>query len=499
MYRLLTTTLLAVLLTASTSYALLPTEIALDADGDAGMAKIADLDGDGVNDYLVVAGDSIQAFVGGEVVGTSIEHAPIVLLDFSGDGILDVIVGAGGQCGRLQFQALVGDGEGGFDHAACHALPEPIQSDQYTTGGIVLDLNDDDVLDVAFTRTGNYGGQSYVAVLLGGSGAILRSDTGFGAFGLADIDVDFDKVPDLAVTQVDATAILRGNGDGTFKRDGAVVWAGGIGTPISADLNHDGFKDLGIFYKYSSGLDVFYGDGVRMVFQVRADIFPYDAVFADMDHDGTMDIVGYDQIGILVQYGAGYQHRTSFQSYQPSKIAFGDIGSDGDMDIVATDRNFGEPRAWVLTEVEKADESVPACHAGLKLEAVNAVTYDAVVASDADLMGISFRVPSDIAAVVTGCTVVSEGWACDFYQNTELRVISYAATAVPVLASKGQTLVRLTYDVPPATPVPYHIEIANTEAEPCSVAEIGNSAIPTLPLPRPFKGRKIIVDDGAPI
>jgi hypothetical protein len=141
-------------------------------------------------------------------------HDPqaIVVGDFNGDGVSDVIVGDGD--GSLT--EFLGDGKGNLLPGAAIA---PLGS---VVSIAVGDFNRDGILDLAVSDSS----ANKVTILLGSGKGAFQNDWSFSLpmqgkdYLLASADFNGDGIPDLAVTEKDADddsfEVLTGNGNGTF-------------------------------------------------------------------------------------------------------------------------------------------------------------------------------------------------------------------------------------------------------------------------------------------
>ncbi len=182
----------------------------------------------------------------------------VALGDFNGDGKLDIVADGGG------LVLLLGKGDGTF------GSPTGIGSFGEGFNSVTaLDVNGDGKLDLLCTTdyaVSSSAAFSYgtTAVLLGNGDGTFQSPefyaTGENSIAAAVDDFNGNHIPDLAVvaqngqgTQnggVGDVAILLGNGDGTFQASRAFLLAPpndyGSNTYFAetADLNHDGNLDL---------------------------------------------------------------------------------------------------------------------------------------------------------------------------------------------------------------------------------------------------------------
>lgn len=234
--------------------------------------------------------------------GGSLGIVTMVLADLDGDGKTDIILLDGGS-----ITALLGNGDGTFQPATM--ILE--NTGEYGWGGIALaDLNGDGKLDLAVTMPYFNSGSAYVSVLFGNGDGTFQPPVNYPISGglyltsMAIADVNGDKKLDLVIGDLagNGVNVLLGNGDGTFQPM-QNFGSGGVDSISVADVNGDGKKDLVITCCSGAGngssgeVGVLLGNGDG-TFQDQVDygvgagvIESMAAAVADMNGDGKMDVV----------------------------------------------------------------------------------------------------------------------------------------------------------------------------------------------------------------
>ncbi|MGD0757972.1 MAG: FG-GAP-like repeat-containing protein [Candidatus Sulfotelmatobacter sp.] len=352
---------------------------------------IADLNGDGKPDLVVVEGDNMFSVLLGNGDGTfqsPVSYSTggpwassVAIADLNGDGKLDVvfagyIVGRDGVVG-----VLLGNGDGTF-----------LTPLSYSTGAggdaavAIADLNGDGHPDVVVASECLTSGCSHgadpggVSVLLGNGDGTFQATANYGSGGwdatsIAIGDLNGDGYPDLAVSnlcQLSANcpvegappgevSVLLGNGDGTFQAPVSYSSGGSWATSVAiGTLSSGGDPDLVAtnLYVPEDFMGVLLGNGngtfQAPVSYTESSALPNSVAIADVNGDGYLDLVvanmckvddskcGYPGYvgGVVVLLGNGdgtFQNPIYYSSGGPDalSVAVADVNGDGRPDLVA--------------------------------------------------------------------------------------------------------------------------------------------------------------------
>lgn len=345
------------------------------ASGALGIKTVADVNGDGRDDVLLVTGafgpcstpqtNTIRVYVNqgdGSFVQTGsfttgYWNQSILDADIDGDGHVDLFIGAveyencSGYTGRLVYY---GNGDGTF------AAAGPFEFQVNTYDVLASDLNGDGAMDFvetdgwAVTTHLGHGDRTYTAlppVFAGSEANWLRTG-----------HYDADGVPDLAIlaTWSEAVFIFAGNTDGSFGPP-RIPALSGLATynATTADLNGDGFLDIvasdlaadEVIVVLAVGNGVF-GPETRYPVGVGADLI----TTADFNNDGAVDVavavenykydvpVTYPDGDLKILLGHGDGTLAAAVAYpcgqNPTAMTTDDFNADGATDVVIA--NWGD-------------------------------------------------------------------------------------------------------------------------------------------------------------
>jgi hypothetical protein len=339
-----------------------------DFNGD-GKADLAVIDNDfwnaGYVDVLLGNGDgTFQGFVpyslGTAAVGV------VAVASLRKNGKADLIV----TCDDVTVRVLLGNGDGTFQ------LPQAYGT--YAGGGppIIMDFNGDGNLDIAFAD-----GAGMAGVLLGNGDGTFGEELLFGTgnlpYAVAAADFNGDGKVDLATADWwgNTVTILFGHGDGTFQARNDYPMPGSVSATALADFNHDGNLDMAVVTPCGTTSDC--SAGTVSILSGNGDsTFGSPVTYAsgsgassiavgDFNKDGKLDVVtgnyyvdgdvysGEDNyFGMSVLLGNGdatFQSHVDYAGgetstmvyFQTAPVAVADLNGDGNLDIVATGPGLG--------------------------------------------------------------------------------------------------------------------------------------------------------------
>ena len=293
--------------------------------------QLADLNGDGKQDFVVANGDqSLQSFLGNgsggfvKVAGTPPTEANLSafgLADLNGDNRPDMVAV---DYTDVQYSVFLNNGKGAF---AVHGSPINFHGGAQPGYPAFGDFNGDGKMDMVLPS-------SYVAgldIVLGdgtggfseapGSPILYANAYGGGHVvdGPAQAVVGFfndDDIPDLAVlnNNIGTVNILIGAGDGSFALPNPILTTDQYPAWTAAgDFDGDGHTDLAVAVPGSTEIQTFSGDG-NGGFASGPSVStnsPSDVVAGDFNGDGRLDLATFDGSGtddhvdVLIGDGAG--------------------------------------------------------------------------------------------------------------------------------------------------------------------------------------------------
>ena len=336
--------------------------VAGDFNGDGKPDLITTHIGFGMPDgrFSVLLNDGSGHFGAPNIINLPFNPYQPVAGDLNNDGKLDIVVGLSISPPGGRIAVLLGDGAGGFSHAANSPF---ITSSANVSEVVIGDFNEDGKRDLALP--GSTGG---VDLMLGdGTGAFapaVNIPTTFGhVLSLTMADFNGDGHLDL----VSDSQMLLGNGTGNFSAPININLPGHLNAAIAGDVNNDGHIDLiggGV-----SGLTVMLENGagnftLGKSYTSGTTIYGAGSSFAalgDFNEDGKMDIAAVQQGGISILDGDGTGAFNDALSYKtsisnPRYLVTADFNNDGKQDFAALSRdNLGNIQGASSVEVGLGD------------------------------------------------------------------------------------------------------------------------------------------------
>ncbi len=331
---------------------------------------IADFNGDGKNDLVVINNDAgdVSVFLGhgdGTLsvkplsydIGGFAWNTPLVA-DFNGDGLMDVVESDD----QYNLVYLRGYGDGTFRAGVSHPLPNSFDQGAWTYSVATGDFNGDGIADVVAGQFHN-NGSTGVAVYLGKGDGTFSEGVTYGQSNRETIVAvgDFNGDGRLDIAAIDqnngVVEIFLGNGDGTFNVGGIFATSpNSQPSPqglVVGDFDKDGNVDIAVANSNTQDVGVLLGHGdgtfAPAVSYPLSGFSGYDIKAADLNGDGYVDlaIVAYTDgpPAIAILLGSSDTPGTFGNvslipvNGNPNNIALGDLNKDGFIDMAVTERS----------------------------------------------------------------------------------------------------------------------------------------------------------------
>lgn len=261
----------------------------------------------GLGDIGILLGQDGGTFEAEQLIPVGLGPRALALADLNGDGLTDIAVINGG---GSTLVVMLQQGDGGW----AEGLGTPFVTPLGPTGIAAIDVNDDKLPDLVVSDDGN-GGQ--VTVWLanpdGGFAPPQSYNVGQQPVGLVTAyfeSVDVTYSPDVVTVDIgdDTLTILHNPGDGNFTSTPTTIALPVAPSALAAgDFNGDGYPDLAVAGQGPDG-------GVVAVYLNRAvspwfvspvlfavDGFPSALAAADLNGDGLVDLAVTSQRSGVVE------------------------------------------------------------------------------------------------------------------------------------------------------------------------------------------------------
>jgi hypothetical protein len=274
---------------------------------------VADINNDGMldiivgnfyleNQLLINAGDGTFDKNAVDLPGGALNTYSVAVADINNDGMLDIIVGNWGQKNQLLINA---GGNTLFDeNTTVIDLPG---NDLETQSVAAADINNDGMLDIVIGNGGDYYDEKNFLLINAGNGTFDENEVKVlpgGALKTISVtvaDINNDGMLDIIISNAKGqkNQLLINTGDGTFDENRVVNLPGGrfdTRSAAVADINNDGMLDIIIGnWGQKNQLLINAGDGTfdkNAVHDLSNDLSnTYSVVVADINNDGMLDII----------------------------------------------------------------------------------------------------------------------------------------------------------------------------------------------------------------
>ncbi len=341
-------------------------------------SAIADVNGDGLDDYLAIVGafqscgvpsppttqvNDIQVFIGHGDGSFSLNGSfstgawtdRLIPADLDGDGKVDLVIDGAVYQGCSGYSARTiyfGNGDGTF------VAGSPVEVGSSTSAILTGDLNGDGIGDYVDIN------MDAISIFLGrGNRTFAAAQVFYASTSLLQmVGGDFDRngKTDLAILSNwgEAVFIFAGNGDGTFGPP-AISALQAAGLSAAADVNGDGILDIVATGSVTNDIDIVLGNGdgtFRQGARFPLGVGAQALSIADFNNDGKKDIAvallnwadtpppvyPNGSLAILLGDGDGtFQPVTTYDSGQvPLAMVVADVNGDGVQDVIVA--NWGD-------------------------------------------------------------------------------------------------------------------------------------------------------------
>lgn len=273
----------------------------------------------------------------------------LAVADFNNDGILDLAVA---NASTHEIQIMLGNGSGGFTTASTFSVGSSAAS--VPTSIVVGDFNGDGLPDLLVGVSPD----SIVDVFLnqgGGNFNLVNTiPTVVNPVSMAVADFNQDGYLDFVVSNAEdnTVTLFLGQGNGSFWIT-STLFATALSNPVqvvASDFNDDGIPDVLIVNANNNTLTVLPGKGTgafgNAAAAVKLSATPSGIAVGDFNADGKMDLAVVSATGtVTVFLGNGNDTFQAGVSYATGagadSIAVGDVNGDGFLDLVTANSTAG--------------------------------------------------------------------------------------------------------------------------------------------------------------
>jgi hypothetical protein len=269
----------------------------------------------------------------------------VAVADLNGDRHLDLLLGGSSIC------VLLGNGRGLIGFPAFYLFaPDPFSTPMGPYSLIVDDFNEDGINDIALNNRRWFEEETEVVFFWGDqrggfeqTSSIAIEDGSMANLIVADLNEDGHS--DLVTANLEALAILFGAGDGSFA---GPVYFSTPGRPlriVSEDFNGDHHLDLAVTTNEPAGVCLLFGDGTGNL--TEGEFFSTERGSScletgDFNRDGQIDLVNVDAGANLYVFSGdergGFRttsrHLGLGEVFVPADAVSADFNNDGDLDLV---------------------------------------------------------------------------------------------------------------------------------------------------------------------
>lgn len=284
--------------------------------------------------FDVAGGEGGGILVAQTNYSTGNEPNDVLLVDFDGDGHIDVVTA---NKADNNISVFISDGSGGFAAPVNYAAgTEPVA----LAAG---DVNGNGNIDLV-----SVGNESFARVFSGnGDGTFAASTTvaiADAATAVTLVDFNYDGSLDLLYNSNSQLRSQTNDGSGSFSNE--FNYSSATGNIVTADVNNDGITSF--IYFNATNIRVTTHNGATLNTDSYPVSNPKDVIAADFNANGYVDIAAVTSGGNLVLFANNEDGTfasgvsTSLGGGAGTRLVAKDIDGDGDLDIAVTKQGNDE-------------------------------------------------------------------------------------------------------------------------------------------------------------